>query len=392
MRNGSYACWTGGSLTISSKTSYALLLLVASTVAFADGTTYEFGGHSKLRLLAQSYPDDSLFRDLAGASSVDTVGELRLNFSAKKDKWSLHADYQLIAINSDFLPAGLPDDNSRLFDLTSVLNDGDDNAILHRLDRFWVGYAGEKTVVRFGRQALSWGNGLIFAPMDLVNPFDPTTIDTEYKTGDDMLYVQRPRDNGDDIQAAVVFRRDLLSGDVESDEATVALKYHGFAGDNEYDVLVAEHHDNTVFGVGFARSVGGAIWRGDVVVTDSSGDTVTEVVSNLSYSWIWGGKNMSGAVEYYYNGFDTHYVAASLAIEMSPLWMLTPTVLTNVNDPSGLLQLVTQYSLSDNMTFLGSLNIPMGANGTEFGGPESAIPGRYLSVDAGVFAQFAWYF
>ena len=61
--------------------NYALLALVISTVAFAGDTTYELGGHSKLRLLAQSYPDDSLFRDLAGASSVDTAGELRLNFS-----------------------------------------------------------------------------------------------------------------------------------------------------------------------------------------------------------------------------------------------------------------------------------------------------------------------
>ena len=372
--------------------SYAFLLIVVATAAFADDENYELGGHSKLRLLAQSYPDDSLFRDLVGASSVDTAGELRLNFSAKSDKWSLHADYQLIALNSEFIPLGLPDDNSRLFDLTSILNDGNDNAILHRLDRFWVGYAGEKTVVRFGRQALSWGNGLIYAPMDLVNPFDPTTIDTEYKTGDDMLYMQYLRDNGDDIQSAVVFRRDVLSGDVESDKATTALKYHGFAGENEYDVLVAESYGNTVVGIGYSRSVGGAIWRGDVVVTDSSDGTVTEVVSNLSYSWIWGGKNMSGAAEYYYNGFDRHYVAGSLAIEMSPLWMLTPTLLSSVNDPSGLLQLVTSYSLSDNMTFLGSLNIPMGANGTEFGGPESGIPGRYLSTDAGVFAQFAWYF
>ena len=28
-------------------------------------------------------------------------------------------------------------------------------------------------MVRVGRQALSWGNGLSYAPMDLVNPFDP---------------------------------------------------------------------------------------------------------------------------------------------------------------------------------------------------------------------------
>ncbi len=372
--------------------SPAFLLLVISTVAIADGNSYEFGGHSKLRLLAQSYPDDSLFRDVIGANSVDGAGELRLEFSAKRDKWSLHADYQLIAINSDFLAAGLPEDDSRLFDLTSVLNDSNKNALLHRLDRFWVGYAGEKTVVRFGRQALSWGNGLLYAPMDLVNPFDPATIDTEYKTGDDMLYMQYLRDSGDDVQGAVVFRRNAVTGDIESDEATIALKYHGFAGENEFDVLVAESYGNTVVGAGYAQSVGGAIWRGDVVVTDSSDDTYVEVVTNLSYSWVWGGKNMSGAFEYYYDGFDRHYVAGSLAIEMSPLWMLTPTVLSNVNDPSGLLQVVTQYSLSDNMTFLGSLNIPLGANGTEFGGPESGVPGRYLSTDAGVFAQLAWYF
>ena len=372
--------------------SYAFLLLVVSTVALADGNSYEFGGHSKLRLLAQSYPDDSLFRDVIGANSVDGAGELRLDFSARRDKWSLHADYQLIAINSDFLVAGLPKDDNRLFDLTSVLDDSEKNAVLHRLDRFWVGYAGEKTVVRFGRQALSWGNGLIYAPMDLVNPFDPATIDTEYKTGDDMLYLQYLRDGGDDVQGAIVFRRNVLTGDVESGEATVALKYHGFAGEHEYDVLVAENYDNTVVGVGHARSAGGAIWRGDVVVTDSSDDTYVEVVTNLSYSWVWGARNMSGAVEYYYDGFDRHYVAGSLTIEMSPLWMLMPTLLSNVNDPGGLLQVVTQYSLSDNMTFLGSLNIPLGANGTEFGGPDSGVPGRYLSTEAGIFAQLAWYF
>lgn len=372
--------------------SCVLLLLVASSVAIADGNSYDFGGHSKLRMLAQSYPDDSLFRDLIGTNSIDGAGELRLNSSAKNDKWSLHADYQLIAINSDFLAAGLPGDDSRLFDLTSVLHDSDKNAVLHRLDRFWVGYAGEKTVVRFGRQALSWGNGLLYAPMDLVNPFDPATIDTEYKTGDDMLYVQYLRDGGDDVQGAVVFRRNVLTGDVESDEATIALKYHGFAGEHEYDVLVAESYGDTVVGVGHVRSIGGAVWRGDVVVTDSNDDTYIELVTNLSYSWVWGDRNMSGAVEYYYDGLDRHYVAGSLAIEMSPLWMLTPTVLSNVNDPSGLLQIVTQYSLSDDMTFLGSLNIPLGANGTEFGGPDSGVPGKYLSTDAGVFAQLAWYF
>jgi len=382
--------------TKQSRDRFAALAMTAffliTSAAHADDSAYEFGGHTKLRLVGQSYPEDSLFRDLAGSNSLDAAGELRLNFSTKRELWSFYADYQLIALHSEFLPASLPNDDQRLFDLTKTLSDGNNNASLHRLDRFWVGYAGEKTVVRFGRQALSWGNGLFYAPMDLVNPFDPTTVDTEYKSGDDMLYMQYLRDNGDDVQGAIVFRRDPVTGDVESNEATVALKYHGFMGENEYDVLVAESYDASVFGVGGSRSIGGAIWRADVVVTDSASNTVVEVVSNLNYSWVWGGKNMSGAVEYYYNGFDRHYVAGSMSIEMSPLWMVTPTLLANVDDPSALFQLVTQYSLSDNMTFLGSLNIPLGRNGTEFGGPDSGIPNRYLSFDAGLFAQLAWYF
>jgi len=372
--------------------SWLLLLLFSCAVSWADDSAYEFGGHTKFRLFGQSYPDDSLFHDLVGSSSLDAAGELRLNFSTKRQRWSFFADYQLLALHSEFPSSDLPSDDRRLFDFTKILKDNDENTIAHRLDRFWVGYTGEKAVVRFGRQALSWGNGLFFAPMDLVNPFDPTTIDTEYKTGDDMLYLQYLRDSGDDWQAAAVLRRDLPTGDVSSDQSTIALKYHGFAGEHEYDLLVADSYGETVVGLGGARSIGGAIWRGDIVITDSSEETVVELVTNLSYSWVWSDRNVSGGIEYYYDGVDSSYVAASLMIEMSPLWMVTPTVISNASDQSALLQLVTQYSLSDNMTFLGSANIPLGANGTEFGGPESGLPNRYLSFDLAVFAQLAWYF
>ena len=76
---------------------------------------------------------------------------------------------------------------------------------------------------------------------------------------------------------------------------------------------------------------------------------------------------------------------------MTPLWTITPTVLANIADPSALLQIVTSRSLSDNVTFLGSLNVPLGPTGSEFGGIESGN-GLYLSTGAGVFAQLAWYF
>ena len=87
-----------------------------------------------------------------------------------------------------------------------------------------------------------------------------------------------------------------------------------------------------------------------------------------------------------------HYVAANVLVEMSPLWTVTQTLLFNIEDPSALVQLITSYSLGDNMTFLASLNLPVGPNGSEFGGIDAGLPGRYLSRGVGVFAQLAWYF
>ncbi len=400
-----------------------LLLLLLPAFAAADEVTTAYGGHAKVRVTGQSFPDDSLFRDRVGGDAIDALADLRLNLVAKTGGWTVDAGWQLVALNADTLPlSGLPGDDRRLFDLTAVIDSGGNGAVLHRLDRIWIGYASEKAVVRLGRQALSWGNGLFYAPMDLVNPFDPASIDTEYKAGDDMLYLQYLRDSGDDLQAAHVARRDPLSGDAGADDATTAVKYHGFAGPTEYDLLVAQSYGDTVLGVGLVRSIGGAVWSADVVVSDTDLDTRAQFVTNLTYSWTAFDRNMSGAIEYYFNGFGQesdaydpasllenpnllrrvergelfalgrHYVAGSVMIEMSPLWTLTPTLLANVTDPSGLLQFVTNYSLSDDMTLLGSINVPLGPSGSEFGGIDSGVPGRYLSRDAGFFAQFAFYF
>jgi hypothetical protein len=411
------------------------ILLVASFATQADESNFEFTGHTKLNAVSQTYPNDSALQALFGSSSFDAQADARLNLKWRSNGWEFNADYQLLGVHGDSigrggnLPAELgnlvnrvPNDDRRLFNLTDVLSDSGDNALLHRLDRLWLGYSSEKTVIRFGRQALSWGNGLFYAPMDLVNPFDPATIDTEYKAGDDMLYAQYLRDSGDDVQAAAVIRRNVISSDVESDVATYAVKYHGFSGELEYDVLLAESYTNTVLGLGLGRSIGGAQWGTDLVVTDTDNDTYVQFVTNLSYSWMMKGKNMSGAIEYHYNGFGQsdsdydplsladnpellaritrgqmftlgrHYLAGSVIIEMTPLWSITPVLLANVGDPSALLQLTSNYSLGDNMTLLGSINLPLGSSGTEFGGIETGQPRLYLSSGPSVFAQFAWYF
>ena len=131
---------------------------------------------------------------------------------------------------------------------------------------------------------------------------------------------------------------------------------------------------------------------------------------------------MNGAIEYYYNGWGIgdgdygpaalaarpelterivrgetftlgqNYLGAGVTIEMTPLFLLTPNLFANLDDPSALLQVLGQYSLGDNLTVLGAVNVSLGPNGSEFGGIDVGLPGQYLSRSAGVFAQLGWYF
>ena len=225
----------------------------------------------------------------------------------------------------------------------------------------------------------------------------------------------------DDLQAVWVVRRDS-NGDVSSTVDSIAAKYHGFVENNEYDLLLAQHYDDNIYGVGGIINIGGAVWRGDITLTDTKTDNVFSLVTSLSYSWVSWGHNVSGIAEYFYNGFGQangnydpaalasnpdlverfvrgelftpgrHYIAVSAMIEMTPLWLLTPNVFLNASDGSLLAQLVTTYDLKQDWQLLAALSLPAGASGTEYGGIDSDIAGKQLSTELNVFAQLAWYF
>jgi hypothetical protein len=412
--------------------------LAAAGAAVAGDTTCDIVGRVSPQLAVTTYPDNSVFRDIFGPSSVDSAVDARVVLGVQHDRWSFDVDYQLIGIYSDRLEftralpeelpeefqglfPHLPDDRTRLFDLTDVITDSGRTAVLQRLDRLAVGHASDHLVMKFGRQAISWGNGLIYTVMDIFNPFDPAAVDKEYKTGDDMLYGQVLRGNGDDVQGVMVFRRDPVTGDVEADQGSLALKYHHMASISEYDALVAQHYGDTLVGVGVNYNVGGAVWRGDLAVTVTDDDTVASLVTSLSQSWTWGDTNVSGVAEYFYNGFGQsdgcyspgclednlellkrvargelfslgqHYIALSAMIEVHPLFLLTPNVFVNVADPSALLQVVFQNDLRENLLLWSAVALPIGADGTEFGGAASGVPGLYLSAGPSASVQLVWY-
>lgn len=416
----------------------AVAIFAVALLAFAEGAlggdaTTSLTGRVSPRIALTTYPADSAFQEIFGSTSIDSAIDSRFVFRAGRNRWSLDVDYQLIGIYADRLEftrelpedlqvlfPHLPSDRTRLFDLTYVFTDSGKSAALQRLDRLAVGYATENAVVRFGRQAITWGNGLIYNVMDIFNPFDPAAVDKEYKTGDDMLYGQYLFSGGNDVQGVMVFRRNPITEDVEADQSSLAFKYHHMESLSEYDALVAQHYGDPLVGAGMNYSIGGAVWRGDVVVTFGD-STVASVDTSISQSWIWGGKNVSGIAEYFYNGFGQsngcyspeclaekldlyeriargelftlgrQYLALSAMIEINPLFLVTPNVFVNLADPSAFFQVVFQNDLRENLLLWSAVNLPFGADGTEFGGAASGVPGLYLSAGPSVSLQLVWY-
>jgi hypothetical protein len=399
-----------------------------------DPISWTFGGHAKYRYVHTRIPEDSILHRLGGDNLQDHNLEARLKASARRDRVDFETHLQFITAHSDSLVVfretpGLVypgtdviNDDRRWFNLTHEISNENKNAALMRLDRLSIGYTGDKTVLRFGRQAISWGNGLLFTPMDILNPFDPAAVDKEYKTGDDMLYAQYLQDNGNDVQAVAVVRRNPVNGEVEQDKSSLALKYHGFWGNKEYDLLVAQHYGDDILGLGASTDYLGAVWRADLVWASTDSENVLSAVFGASYSGVTEGHNWTGFLEYFYNGFGQtngdysaaglasnpellkrlargelynlgrHYLGGSLTVELTPLLTITPNVFINLTDPSALAQLVLTYDWKQDIQVLSALNLPVGPNGSEYGGIESGEPDLYISTGPSLFIQLAWYF
>ena len=399
-----------------------------------DSSSWTFGGHTKYQYIHTRIPDNSVLHEISGSSLQEYNLEVRLLAAARHDQWFFETHLQFISVFSETLDGfrdlpqiifpgtGVINDDRRWFDLTHEIHNEGKNATVLRLDRLNVGYTSENTVIRVGRQAISWGNGLLFTPMDIFNPFDPTAVDREYKTGDDMLYGQYLFKSGNDLQLVTVVRRNPLSGDIEQDVSSLAVKYHGFIGGGEYDLLFSEHYGDHVIGVGASTGMGGAVWRGDLIWTDTATKNVFSSVLGVSYSWIAGARNWSGFLEYYYNGFGQsageysvtelednpelirrfargelfnlgrHYLGASVTVELSPLVNLTPNVFINLRDPSALMQLVLGYDWKQDIQLLAALNVPVGADGSEYGGIKAKQMDMFVSTGSSIFVQLAWYF
>jgi len=412
----------------------ALLLAIVTTESQADG--WEYGGHLKYQYTDTEYQDTNVAAILGENPAHDHSFDGRLKAEWRGRGFDFIAHYEVLALAGDSvetrqtlnaaglqrsgMTSGLPDDRQRLFDLTDEFIDNNRATAVQRLDRLSVGYASGSATLRFGRQAVSWGNGLAFQVLDFVNPFSPIAIDKDYKTGEDMLYGQWQWVGQGDAQLILLPRRDPLTHDLDHEQASNAVKLHARAGLFDVDVLAARNYDQTLLGFGVVRSIGGAVWRLDALHTVApEQEGVWSLVTNLDYSWVLLGKNMYGFVEYYRNGFGSasesgylaadpeliarlvrgevftvgrDYAALGVQVELGPLVNVFANLIQNLNDASRYLQLRGTYDWRQDTQFMAGFNLPDGETGSEYGGIPAPLPGATLAPGRSVYLRAAYYF
>ena len=290
-------------------------------------------------------------------------------------------------------------DDRRWVNLTDPLNDGRRHRTLHRLDRLNVQWRSDKWAVTVGRQAVSWGSGIVFQPLDPFNPFAPTAVDRDYKAGDDLVLVERLFDNGHDAQLLHVFRRNT-QGSLSGEVASTAAKWHGYAGSVEFELIAAQHYDTEFFGVSGRIPVGPAVLRSDIAMRrgisqiGANDDWGLLGIVNIDVAFPWRGRTVYAYAEYLHNDFGLtelpsplvslpadlqagllrgeffnlmrDYLAVGGSFEWHPLLTQQLTVIGNLHDNSSLVQVQFAYDVSQNQNMqLGWIGAT-GGSGDEF--------------------------
>jgi hypothetical protein len=403
--------------------------LLTAAAAFAPfASAWELDSRAKLFGSEAWLPDDDLQRELDGSPAYDGSADLRTMLREAFGGWHLVIDhtllyeggdtYAFISVPEETLDQTPRGDERRFVDLTWTLEDGDRHELLHRFDRLAVEYRGDRWGVTVGRMAVSWGSGIVFQAIDLFAPFAPTTVDRDYKPGEDLILADGLFKGGSDWELLAVLRRN----DEEQRTASADSfggKWHGYVGAAEVEVLAGRHFRDGIVGASLRHPLGGALLRTDWLLTDvEDGGVEVSGIVNIDYSFGWFARNWYVFAEYSRNGFGTNerpidienlpqalrdrltrgevftlmknYTAIGTQLEWHPLLTQSLTWIANLHDGSSLLQTQLSYEFSDwQMAEVGVLT-NLGDAGDEYGGIPLGAAAPGLTTGGGTRLYLRW--
>lgn len=405
------------------------LLVMAQLMALQSVAAADFNARLKGFGVLQDLPTSDIQRAFNGNPALDASLDLRMMLRESYRNWQLTVEHSSILVAGDTYefggvsPGSLDqapsDDDARLFDLTWTVRREDRSRLYHRFDRLALRYQGNDWGVTLGREALSWGSGKVFHPMDVFAPFAPTTVDRDYKPGEDLILIDKLFTGGSDLQLAAVMRRDE-HGDRDAGSGSYGVKWHSQVGENELELVLGRHRRDDLLGIGFRLPLGGALLQTDWTATrlDEQGNWKVSGVLNVDYSFSIGQQPAYAFAEFYRNGFGRNeqpvdlqslntplrhrlsrgevftlmknYLALGGSYQWHPLWVQSVTVIWNLQDYSALAQGNLSFEPNDSQRIELGFTLTAGDTGDEYG--RLPLPGM-VSTGGGsrVFLRWAAY-
>ena len=388
----------------------ALALAAAATPAQSGDLRFrtELGisqARSDLSSLATALGYSDVSNTTAGFRAMWTQAAGPLRFEAHAILAAVQGD--AVAYGTALAPYLPPPVPFTLFDLTHTSMPDAETVRIAALDRASVAFSGDHLVVKIGRQAITWGGGLVFHPTDIVAPFSPSSIDTAYKPGADMVYGQYLFDGGADIQAIALPRPATPGGPIDPDQSTFAVLASASLGAIDARLMAARDRTDAVVGLGASGPLGGASWTVEIVDWRlTGGDADRSWIFNITTFGRLGSWNASYFAEAFHNGFGVDgsvpldalpaaltkrmstgqvfyagrdFLALGAQIQTSPALSVAPSAIISLNDGSVLVSAQINYSLGDNTDLSLSVFQPIGAEGSAFGGRETSVgSGEYF--------------
>ncbi len=368
--------------------------LLASTIG-QGVQAYDFSARlSMLGMTAQAEEGDLGYQ--AGDSSLLTADQqglrLMLDGAGEHGAWSAHL--RSARTHSHGFAVQQPHSSALFrYDMLdgTIVEDSDAGSttlVHYEVDRLYFNRHFSNYGVSFGRQAVDWGSGRFWQPLNLFGSFSPTELDTDYKPGIDAIVADYYPSTLSALSAIYAFAPQNQS--IINDSA--ALHYRRQVGEQSELALVgANIIGNPVIGGAFESVWGEVGWRleGIYARPEEGNESVVYWITGLDYQF---SNQTLLSVEYYDNsrgatsemelatsatdplvvsGLQLHLSRRLLAIglsrELGPLLQGGYTVLSSAvkdsNDSlawSFLHQFNLTYSVSNESDLLLSLVVPTG--------------------------------
>ena len=309
-------------------------------------------------------------------------------------------DYELFPswVDSAMLSSNITinNTNSRIFRIADLnhsltkISDSSDSAELwqleQNLDRALLRCQSGNWEYILGRQAVTFG-GTSVSPTDVFAPVFFKALDQEFRPGVDALRIIGGLGETNEIEAGV-----LTGENADSAKNGVYIRSHFLLGITDLTPLLAGFQKNKLLGLTLQTEYRqlGFVFDGAVIIQRKSAQQTSTEMPDKWTAWTLG-LNLQWN-EYFFTMLDFHhnpmgttepseylnnatsviyqeyplsllgqdYLLPSLVFQLSPLWSLSSSVISNINDGSFINTSLLEWSITEDSLLSGSLILASG--------------------------------